>query len=143
MSQVLPPVSATRRGTCPKLPNDATKFLDGTGNWTVPPGSAPAGGPAAALNYNAITNTIRNSTNVTSVTDRGTGQFTVNFTTALSTANYYSAGVCSLKGGVSFASGPNIDPATPPTTTAYAFETPGASGGANYDFEIVHLLFFV
>jgi hypothetical protein len=32
-------VSTTKHGLTPKLPNDATKFLDGTGAYTVPPGT--------------------------------------------------------------------------------------------------------
>lgn len=32
-------VSTTKHGFAPKAPNDATKFLDGTGAWTVPAGS--------------------------------------------------------------------------------------------------------
>lgn len=32
-------VSTSRHGLTPKLPNDATKFLDGTGGYTVPPGT--------------------------------------------------------------------------------------------------------
>jgi hypothetical protein len=32
-------VSITKHGYCPILPNDATKYLDGTGAWTVPAGS--------------------------------------------------------------------------------------------------------
>lgn len=31
-------VSTTKHGFAPKLPNDASKYLDGTGNWTVPAG---------------------------------------------------------------------------------------------------------
>jgi len=37
-------VSASRHGFAPKLPNDATKYLDGTGAW-----STPAGGGGSAL----------------------------------------------------------------------------------------------
>jgi hypothetical protein len=33
-------VATTRHGFAPKLPNDATKYLDGTGNYTVPVASA-------------------------------------------------------------------------------------------------------
>lgn len=33
-------VSTTKHGFTPKLPNDATKFLDGTGGYTVPTGTA-------------------------------------------------------------------------------------------------------
>lgn len=32
-------VSTTMKGAAPELPNDATKFLDGTGAWTVPGGA--------------------------------------------------------------------------------------------------------
>lgn len=37
-------VSITKHGLTPKAPNDATKFLDGTGAYSVPPGTAGAGG---------------------------------------------------------------------------------------------------
>lgn len=33
-------VSITKHGFAPKAPNDATKFLDGTGAYTVPAGSS-------------------------------------------------------------------------------------------------------
>ena len=36
-------VSTTAHGLTPKLPNDATKYLDGTGAYTVPAGSGGAG----------------------------------------------------------------------------------------------------
>ena len=36
-------VSITKHGFAPKAPNDATKFLDGTGNYSTPGGSAPTG----------------------------------------------------------------------------------------------------
>ena len=34
-------VSTTKHGYAPKLPNDATKYLDGTGAYTVPTGGCP------------------------------------------------------------------------------------------------------
>jgi len=37
-------VSTTKHGFAPKLPNDATKYLDGTGNWSVPAGGGGGGG---------------------------------------------------------------------------------------------------
>ena len=40
-------VSTSRHGLTPKLPNDATKYLDGTGAWSVPAG----GGGGAAPDY--------------------------------------------------------------------------------------------
>ncbi|PWT74213.1 MAG: hypothetical protein C5B60_07065 [Chloroflexi bacterium] len=47
-------VSTARHGFTPKLPNDATKYLDGTGNYTVPAGGGGGGsgdvvGPASAV----------------------------------------------------------------------------------------------
>lgn len=42
----------------------------------------------AWVNYNASTSTIKGSFNVSSVTNAGSGQLTVNFATALPDANY-------------------------------------------------------
>lgn len=36
-------VSTTKHGFTPKLPNDSTKYLDGTGAYTVPPGTGGTG----------------------------------------------------------------------------------------------------
>ena len=49
----------------------------------------------AWVNFNGTgTVAIRASFNVTSITDNGTGDYTVNFTTAMSDANYSYVGVC-------------------------------------------------
>lgn len=56
-------------------------------------GSAPAFAGRAWVNFQGTsTVTIRASGNVTSITDNGTGDYTVNFTTAMSDANYALAG---------------------------------------------------
>lgn len=47
----------------------------------------------AWLNYNCSTSTIRSSYNVSSVTVNGTGDFTINFTTAMADANYAISGL--------------------------------------------------
>ena len=58
--------------------------LDGTQN-----GSAPIYGARAWVNFNGTgTVAIRASGNVSSITDNGTGDYTVNFTTAMPDANY-------------------------------------------------------
>jgi hypothetical protein len=58
--------------------------LDGTQN-----GSAPIYGARAWVNFNGTgTAAIRASGNVSSITDGGTGDFTVNLTNAISDANY-------------------------------------------------------
>ena len=52
-------------------------------------GAAPSYSARAWVNFNAIgTVTIRDSGNVSSITDGGVGIYTVNFTTAMSDANY-------------------------------------------------------
>jgi hypothetical protein len=59
-------------------------------------GSAPIYAARAWVNFNGTgTVAIRASGNVTSITDNGTGDYTINFTTAMSDANYsclFSAG---------------------------------------------------
>lgn len=54
-------------------------------------GSAPIYGARAWVNFNGTgVVAIRASGNVSSITDNGTGNYTVNFTTALTDANYCS-----------------------------------------------------
>lgn len=56
---------------------------------TTPSGSAPLYACRAWVNFNGTgTVAIRASGNVTSITDNGTGNYTVNFTTAMPDANY-------------------------------------------------------
>jgi hypothetical protein len=57
--------------------------------FVTPVGTAPAYGARAWVNFNGTgTVAIRASGNVTSITDNGTGDYTVNFTTAMPDANY-------------------------------------------------------
>jgi hypothetical protein len=61
----------------------------GTATQAVPSGTAPLYAARAWVNFNGTgTVAIRASGNVTSITDNGTGDYTVNFTTAMSDANY-------------------------------------------------------
>ncbi|MEN6621501.1 MAG: hypothetical protein ABFD50_08140 [Smithella sp.] len=102
--------------------------------------------PSAAkawVSFNGTgTPAIRISYNVTSLTDGGTGLFTVNFTTAFSTANY--AGVLaagrggSSGGGAHAAYGPFP---SNPTTSAFAFVTTTAAGAAT-DCEYTSAAFY-
>ena len=56
-------------------------------------GSAPIYGARAWVNFNGTgTVAIRASGNVSSITDNGTGDYTVNFTTAMPDANYAITG---------------------------------------------------
>jgi len=58
-------------------------------------GSAPIYACRAWVNFNGTgTPATRSSGNVSSITDNGTGDYTVNFTTAMPDANYSAVGVC-------------------------------------------------
>ena len=61
----------------------------GSAAQAVPSGSAPLFMARAWVNFNGTgTVAIRASGNVSSITDNGTGNYTVNFTTAMPDANY-------------------------------------------------------
>lgn len=63
-------------------------------------GSAPIYGCRAWVNFNGTgTPAIRASGNVTSITDHGTGDYTINFTTAMPDANYAVVGSTSYTPG--------------------------------------------
>jgi hypothetical protein len=69
---------------------------------TNPPGGQPTidGLARAWVNFNGTgTVAIRASLNVSSITDNGTGDYTVNFTTALADANYSVAGMTAIESG--------------------------------------------
>lgn len=90
-------------------------------------GSAPIYAARAWVNFNGTgTVAIRASGNVSSITDNGTGDYTVNFSTALP-SNYCPAGnatratLSSTNDAICFAN-------TTPTTSAYRFSTTTGSG---------------
>ena len=104
-------------------------------------GTAPIYPCRAWVNFNGTgTVAIRASGNVSSITDNGTGDYTVNFTTAMpdvdyavclggrraSTSNYLLGGTGS----------------TVPTTSAYNFETKGSDFVTGVDYDYVLLSFF-
>ena len=76
------------------------------------------GSARAWVNFNGVTTaSIRASYNVSSVTRNGTGDYTVNFTTAFSNANYSSNGLAQRG---TFANGDfNISPYGNATNTMY------------------------
>lgn len=68
---------------------------------------ALSGGAKAWVNFNGTgTVAIRSSFNVTSITDNGTGDYRVNFTTAMPTEDYAVAGQAS-NSGLTASSGAN------------------------------------
>jgi len=86
------PNAAARRGlVLSAIPN----VLNATG-------SAPMYACRAWVNFNGFDLGIRASGNVSSITDNGTGDYTVNFTTAMPDANYATI-ASAQRGGISYA----------------------------------------
>jgi hypothetical protein len=82
-------------------------------------GSAPVYACRAWVNFNGTgTVAIRASGNVSSITDNGTGDYTVNFTTAMSDVNYAPVGTGENVSGGTMISGIS---GVAPTTLAFRF----------------------
>ena len=107
---------------------------------------ATAYGCRAWVNFNGTgTVAIRASGNVSSITDNGTGDYTVNFSTAMPDANYSSVASCSPSAGpnqrvvvMNFAGATNTIVA--PTSSACRFSTSALAATA--DVEYVHFSAF-
>ena len=88
----------------------------------------------AWVNYNGTAGTLTNSFNVSSVTKNATGDYTINFTTAMPNATYAATFGARNDGG---GSGANyqvvVKTGTTPTTTALNIFCGAPSNGAAYD----------
>jgi hypothetical protein len=84
--------------------NTLRATIDSSGNFKFNSGygsAATAYGCRAWVNFNGTgTVAIRASGNVSSITDNGTGNYTVNFTTAMPDANYAATGMCNDNGNI-------------------------------------------
>ncbi len=103
---------------------------------TAPVGTAPSYSARAWVNFNGTgTVAIRASGNVSSITDNGAGDYTVNMTTALSDANYVAnVSIRTVIGGAAIS---NAAAAAAPTTSAIrviAFTTGGGLADTDYVF---------
>jgi len=124
-------IKPTASGSTIEQDGSTILTVDGSGNLTVAnnlsvtgtapipdalstaSGSAPSYSARAWVNFNGIgTLAIKGSGNVSSVTDNGTGQFTVNFATAMPNANYSVATVTSTNGSDDRAASSAIDDRT-------------------------------
>ena len=82
----IPAVTATLLNNLSDIEDQSKTALNATG-------SAPIYACRAWVNFNGTgTVAIRASGNVSSITDNGTGDYTVNFTTAMEDANYSATG---------------------------------------------------
>lgn len=114
-------------------PTLTTPIIDSAQFATVS-GTAPIYPCRAWVNFNGTgTVAIRASGNVSSITDNGVGDYTVNFTTAMSDANY--AANCSTVYGTTTRESVTFFSGTPSTTsirvlTGYTYASPGSSDNA-------------
>tara|TARA_R110002153_G_scaffold227876_1_gene380610 strand:+ start:503 stop:904 length:402 start_codon:yes stop_codon:yes gene_type:complete len=95
----------------------------------------------AWVNFNGQgTVAIRDSYNVSSITDGGTGRYTANFTTAMTNANYSASGSCGLNSGAAGAATVSVRPYSW-ATSAFSFTTnySTASLNADFDFDAVNV----
>lgn len=133
------------------LPDEAGTVLTGASDIesqvktaTNATGSAPIYACRAWVNFNGTgTVAIRASGNVTSITDNGTGVYTVNFTTAMSDANYCAVASTGRdsSGGANLGASFNFG-GTAPTTSAIKLNTRNRSSGANADTDHVFVAIF-
>ena len=94
----------------------------------------------AWVNFNGTgTVAIRGSGNVTDITDRGTGLYTINFTTALTDTNYCGVASATIGG----AANNNRDAAIGPVNTSSAYCNAWASdSGGNADVDVICVAIF-
>lgn len=106
----------------------------------TPTGSAPSYTCRAWVNFNGTgTVAIRGSGNVTSITDNGTGDYTVNFTTAMPDANYGFALSCQGSGAGNTAVVIEQNPASAPTTSALRVLLKQAAASLDRDYVCVSI----
>jgi hypothetical protein len=105
-------------------------------------GTAPVYAARAWVNFNGTgTVAIRASGNVTSITDNGTGDYTVNFTTAMPDANYSAVATTGLSttaaGSTQYSVQPSGTGTTAFATTAYRLWSKQGAGLADVDLASV------
>ena len=92
------------------------------------------------VNFNGTgTVAIRDSFNVSSITDGGTGIYTINFTNAMANSNYCSPCENGAPSGGRYIIGPESDGKT---TTSARFFSQQSSTGSNLDAEEISIAIF-
>lgn len=107
----------------------ATTLSNLAGSKTVPMDTVAQGSAKAWVNFNGTgTVAIRRAFNVSSITDNGTGNYTVNFATAMSDADY--SGVMGNGGGYNDA-GSGVKTASAFQVFTYNFANPPTAADRN------------
>lgn len=116
--------------------NNITDTSGGSSSLSVP------GAAKAWVNFNGTgTIAIRAQLNVSSITDNGVGDYTVNFTTAMTDANYSFVATSSGQNGVRSWHTPSVDTVTTPTASLVRIgcvNTSSAREDDPYIFVTVH-----
>lgn len=117
------------------------------GSKSVPVSTVVDGSAKAWVNFNGTgTVAIRAAFNVSSITDNGTGNYTVNFTTALPDANYALSGLTSggYNGGNAWVGSADGTQGTKTVSACQVRTTVDGSGTGSGAFDPidVHLQFF-
>lgn len=111
------------------------------GSKSVPVDTVVDGSAKAWVNFNGTgTVAIRQAFNVSSITDNGTGDYTINFATAMPDANYAAATV----GGNAAGSGFDLYAPwlQPPTTTSFRVGVYNGNSSAASDCAFTQVAFF-
>jgi hypothetical protein len=116
-----------------------TSTADGSGIIKIQSNSVTTNA-LAWVNFNGTgTVAIRSSYNVSSITDNGTGDYTVNFATALSDANYCLAGASNLNSGIVSVVCENLINVVR-TTSAFRISSLNTAGGSYYDSPAINVI---
>ena len=107
-------------------------------------GTAPIYPCRAWVNFNGTgTVAIRASGNVSSITDNGTGDYTVNMTTALADANYSLTAQIGRMSGTQFAVASKNESVAPTTSTYRFYAIAGVAPALNpTDCDFINLAIF-
>ena len=125
--------------TSPALDSDGSLTI-GTAVMAVPSGDAPLFACRAWVNFDGTgTVAIRASGNVSSITDNGTGNYTVNFTTAMPDANYSFGGSVRRQTGVDPGGVVVVHKTVDPTTSALRIQSCNPAAAEDCSFVNVEI----
>lgn len=118
---------------------NTTNITNGTDSITVE--GAVKGSAKAWVNFNGTgVVAIRASFNVSSITDNGTGSYTVNFTTAMADTNWSGVITVGGIGGVFITRG--VEDLTARTASSWTFFTANYSSGTTTDASWINVAIF-